>query len=227
MKLRGRVASVDAAAGPGRGRGRRQERLGQPRGTGRSGWPFRRERDGGGDAQGPGRHRRDRADRVLEELGRLGARARRRSACRRRSTTRGSAPIRSTASPPSRSTPATRSRSRAPSASATSPSSAASPLRRRRGGRHRPPGRDGGRDRRRQVRGGLPRAQRALGPALQPGRLGRHRHQRPDPLELVHAVRAADARQLGGDVHAALHARVRRQGRATSRRWRSRRASTP
>jgi hypothetical protein len=30
-----------------------------------------------------------------------------------------------------------------------------------------------------------------------------------DPLELVPAVRPSDSRELGGDVHAALHARVR------------------
>ena len=85
------------------------------------------------------------------------------------------------------------------------------PARRRRRARHRAPGRAGGRDRRR--RGGrlLPRAERALRAALQPGRRGRHRDQRPDPLELVHALRADDARQLGGDVHAALHARDRLQ----------------
>ncbi len=59
--------------------------------------------------------------------------------------------------------------------------------RRRRGARHRPSGGDGGRDGRRRGRRLLPRAERSLGPALQPGRRGRHRHERSDPLELVHA----------------------------------------
>ena len=86
------------------------------------------------------------------------------------------------------------------------------PVRRRRRDQHRAPGRDGARDGHLQVRGRLPRAERPLRPALQPGRLGQHRHQRPDPLELVHAVGAAHAGELGGDVHAALHARVRRDG---------------
>ena len=61
------------------------------------------------------------------------------------------------------------------------------------------------------VRRLLPRPQRPLRPALQPGRRGRPGHQRPDPLELVHALRADDAGHLGGDVHAALHARDRHQ----------------
>ena len=76
-----------------------------------------------------------------------------------------------------------------------------------------------------EVRRLLPRAQRALRPALQPGRPGRHRDQRPDPLELVHALRAADAGLVGGDVHAALHARDRLHEQ-DSGRSRSRRAST-
>ena len=77
------------------------------------------------------------------------------------------------------------------------------------------PGGDGGRDRHRRGRRLLPRAQRPLRPTLQ-RRRRRHRHDvRPDPLGLVHAVRSADAGELGGDVHAALHARVRRHQRGS------------
>ena len=85
-------------------------------------------------------------------------------------------------------------------------------LRRRRRLRHRPAGRDGGRDRRRRLRGGLPRLQRALRLALRPV-LGRRRdpgqHQRPrQRLDLPDGPRHAGRDR--GDAGAPLHARVRR-----------------
>ena len=104
------------------------------------------------------------------------------------------------------------------------------PLRRRRRLRHRPAGRHGRRHRRRRRRGLLPRHERALAAALRHRRAGpaaAARSPEAVALRLALPLRAADAGLLGGDVRAALHARVRRHQRGLRPRRRSPTASTP
>ena len=195
-----------------RGGGERSQRLGRSRHRNRDRHPAEESLEHADHTQGRSRHRRNRSDRVLQELGSLrgparirgregGARRRRPHAGRRGRDDHLHARLQR------RDRGGARRRDRRPDL--LQPHS----TRRRRRDRRDPPGGDG--DRHGQRRGGglLPGAERPLRPALQLGRVGGTDHLRHDPLELVHALGADDAGQLGGHVHHALHARVRRHER--------------